>query len=267
MQGEWHNDQQHRQQRLTDLSVGPSELPHVIDVRDLRKHYRNADRAALDGLSLQVPAGGVFGLLGANGAGKTTLISILAGLLDRDSGEVSVDGLDPATRRGEVRRCIAVVPQALAFYPALSVRENLRLFAALTQGSSDERTRRAVDIAELSGHLDQRAERLSGGLKRRLNLAIGLLGDARLLFLDEPTAGVDAPSRNALVQTVRRLGGEGYTVLYTSHYLDEIERACDRIAIIDQGRLLAQGPLTELLAGGERLESLFLRLTHRALAA
>lgn len=236
----------------------------MIEVSNLRKRYRDAPRAALDGLKLSVPAGCVFGLLGPNGAGKTTLISILTGMLTRDSGQCTVDGRDPQTDPGAVRRRIALVPQALAFYPGLSVRENLRLFATLTPGASAARESRAIEIAELAPHLDQRAERLSGGLKRRLNLAIGLLGDARVLFLDEPTAGVDPASRNFMVETVRRLGSEGYTVLYTSHYLDEIERACERIAIIDEGRLLAQGALSELLAKGESLDALFLRLTHRA---
>lgn len=237
----------------------------MIEVLGLRQRYPGAAQWTLDGIDLRVPGGCVFGLLGPNGAGKTTLISILAGLLGRDTGSVQVGGRDPARDAAAVRRGIGLVPQALAFYPGLTVRENLRLFSALTPSATAASQDRAITLAQLGAHLDQRAERLSGGLRRRLNLAIGLLGQAPLLVLDEPTAGVDPQSRNFLVETVRQLGADGHTVLYTSHYLDEIERACEHVAILDHGRVLAQGRLSALLADGASLEALFLRLTHRAL--
>ena len=236
----------------------------MIEVQALRKRFASAERPALDGVDLSIEAG-VFGLLGPNGAGKTTLISILTGLLPKDSGRVSIGGVDLDRDPHAARRLLGLVPQELAFYPSLSVHENLKLFARLTPGADGARLDGAIASAQLGAHLRKRAQALSGGLKRRLNLAIGLLGSARLLLLDEPTAGVDAQSRNFLLETVERLGREGYTVLYTSHYLDEIERVCARVAILDHGRVLAQGALAELLADGSSLEALYLRLTHRAL--
>ncbi|HUP91115.1 MAG TPA: ABC transporter ATP-binding protein [Solimonas sp.] len=237
----------------------------MIRITALHKRYPGAEHVALDDVSLEVPAGCVFGLLGPNGAGKTTLISVLTGMLAKDRGTVQVGGCDLDADPRAVRRQIGLVPQELAFYPGLGVGENLRLFGQLTPGFTPARLEFAIATSELGAHLAKPARALSGGLKRRLNLAIGLLGDARLLCLDEPTAGVDPQSRNFMVETVRRLGAEGYTVLYTSHYLDEIERACDRVAILDHGRVLVQGALPELLADGASLEALFLRLTHRAL--
>ena len=237
----------------------------MIEISALRKHYPGAETAALDGVDLRVPAGCVFGLLGPNGAGKTTLMSVLSGMLAKDSGDVRVGGVEVSADPSGVRRQLSLVPQELAFYPGLTASENLDLFAALTPGASSARRDFAIETAELGAHLHKRTSALSGGLKRRLNLAIGLLGDARLLCLDEPTAGTDQQSRNFLIEAVQRLGREGYTVLYTSHYLDEIERACSHAAILDHGRILAQGAMTELLADGSTLEALFLRLTHRTL--
>jgi ABC-2 type transport system ATP-binding protein len=232
----------------------------LIRIRGVGKRYAAAETPALQGVSFDVPAGSVFGLLGPNGAGKSTLISIIVGLLRQDTGTVDTGDGGPAAPG-----LIGYVPQDLAFYPSLSVRENLDLFARLTPGGGAAAIGDALAAANLEPHLATRAERLSGGLKRRLNLAIGLLGSPRLLCLDEPTANVDPQSRNFLLEAIRRLRDRGVTVLYTTHHFDEIERVCDRAAILDHGRLLVEGPLAQLLDGGQRLEELFLRLTGVAL--
>ncbi|MEQ1439935.1 ABC transporter ATP-binding protein [Fontimonas sp. SYSU GA230001] len=238
----------------------------MIDIEQLHKRYPGAARPALAGLDLRVPDGCVFGLLGPNGAGKTTLISILTTTLSADRGRVVIDGCDVATQAAAVRARVAYAPQELAFYPGLSVSENLELFAALTPGASAETVAAAIRIGDLSAHLDKRALSLSGGLKRRLNFCIALLGKPRLLCLDEPTAGVDPQSRNFLLDAVLRLRATGVTVLYSTHYMEEVERVCDRVAILDEGRLLACDTPDALRARpDERLESVFLRLTDTAL--
>ena len=238
----------------------------MIRISNVSKTYAQGAPPALDAVSLHVPAACVFGLLGPNGAGKTTLISILTGMLRKDAGQVTVDGVSVDDDIAAVRRLIGYVPQELAYYPALSVTENLRLFAALSSAASHRGMAFAIETADLSAHLKKPAHALSGGLKRRLNLAIGLLGEPRLLCLDEPTAGVDPQSRHFLIQTVKRLRDQGMTIHYTTHYMEEIERACEQIAILDHGRIIAEGPLKDLLKrGGGNLERLFLDLTDTAL--
>lgn len=235
----------------------------MIDIEQLRKRYSATSRPALDRLSLHVPAGCAFGLLGPNGAGKTTLMSILTATLRADSGSVRIGGLDVDRDAQAVRRVIGYAPQELAFYPGLSVRENLDLFAALTPGADTASMDEAIGVADLSAHLHKPAQQLSGGLKRRLNFAIALLGRPRLLCLDEPTAGVDPQSRNFLLDTVLRLRERGVTILYSTHYMEEVERSCDQVAILDEGRVLACGELAALREHpDERLESVFLRLTR-----
>ncbi|MGH8461359.1 MAG: ABC transporter ATP-binding protein [Stenotrophobium sp.] len=237
----------------------------MIDISRLNKRYANAAQPALDNVSLHVAAGEIFGLLGPNGAGKTTLISILTGMLSKDGGKLVIGGINLDDDIAAIRRLIGYVPQDLAFYPGLTVRENLRLFSALSFAPLQQLDF-SIEIADLAKHLGKLAHTLSGGLQRRLNLAIGLLGQPKLLCLDEPTAGVDPQSRHFLIETVKTLGRQGMTVLYTTHYLEEIERACTRIAILDQGRIIAEGTLDRLLAqSGGNLESLFLRMTRHEL--
>jgi ABC-2 type transport system ATP-binding protein len=232
----------------------------VIEIRDLHFRYPGAARDALQGLSLHVRDGSLFGLLGPNGSGKTTLISLLTGLLQPSAGAVRV---------GEGAR--ALVPQDYAFYPRLTVAENLRCFGGVLglQGAAlKSRMQEVCGVADLQDFLDKRAEHLSGGLKRRLNLAIGLLNQPRLLFLDEPTVGIDPQSRNFILEAIRRLNAEGATVIYTSHYMDEVQQLCDSIGVLDEGKLLAHGSLDELLKaapGHRNLEDMFLHLTGRRL--
>jgi ABC-2 type transport system ATP-binding protein len=211
----------------------------VLRLRNLRKSY--GPRVAVDNLTLDVARGEVFGFLGPNGAGKTTTIHMAVGLLQPDAGSVDVDGFGAPTA-ASARRAIGVAPQALALYDELSAAENLRFFGrlyGLTGADLKGRTGAVLEMVGLSDRDAGRAGTFSGGMKRRLNLAVALLPDPPLLMLDEPTAGVDPQSRNAILGLVRTLKSRGRTIVYTTHYMDEAQRLCDRVAIIDHGRLLA----------------------------
>jgi len=218
--------------------------------------YPAATRRSLAGVSLDARRGQVLGLLGPNGAGKTTLISVLAGLLPVQEGRVEVDGQPLAALRAQAPTRIAVAPQDYAFYPMLTVAENLACFAAAARLPGARRAGRVeacLALAQLQAFADVRAERLSGGLKRRLNLAIALLPEPQLVLFDEPTVGVDPQSRAFVLDAIRALADGGMAVIYASHYMEEIEAIADRVAILDQGRLLREGPLAQLLAEGGRV--------------
>lgn len=225
----------------------------MIDLEHLSFCHRGQTTPALSDISLHVARGQVFGLLGPNGAGKTTLISLLNGLLTPQAGELRVAGMRWPQQRADIARISALVPQEYAFYPSLTVAENLNFFARVI-GIGGARCATAIErvtsATNLQSHLRQRAEHLSGGLKRRLNLAIGLLGDPELLYLDEPTVGIDPQSRHFILDTIKALAANGTTVVYSSHYMDEVEYLAQNIAIIDRGRVLAHGNLTALLASG-----------------
>ncbi|WP_252271736.1 ABC transporter ATP-binding protein [Pseudomonas subflava] len=202
----------------------------MLELSNIVHRYPGADIPALQGIDLQLQPGQCLGLLGSNGAGKTTLLSLLAGVLPLQQGEIRWDG----------ERSLGLVPQQLAFYAELKVRENLELFADLYRLRGAERTRRlelCIASTALESKLQRRAARLSGGEQRRLNFAIGLLQPARLYLFDEATVGVDAASRQLLLGAVERLTGEGHAVIYTSHYLDEIERVAQRIVLLHEGRV------------------------------
>jgi ABC-2 type transport system ATP-binding protein len=228
--------------------------PDVLVCSGLRRSY--GDRVAVDGVGFSVADGETYGLLGPNGAGKTTTISMVCGLLERDAGEVFVAGQPVDTTTPQARAAIGYVPQDLAIYPDLTARENLRFFGqlyGLGGGRLAERIDEILAIVELSDRADERTDRFSGGMKRRLNIGLGLLARPQLLVLDEPTVGVDPQSRNAILDSVERFRREGMAVLYTTHYMEEAERLCDRIGIIDEGRLIAEGTRRELVATvGER---------------
>ena len=242
-----------------------------LSVQGLSFRYPGRDEPVLDKMSLDIPDGGVFGLLGPNGAGKTTLISVLAGQLrgrrDEMRGRVRIEGR------------VGLVPQDYAFYSMLTGLENLRFFAAV-QGLGGAELRQRVEavaaFSRIESVLARRAGQLSGGLKRRLNLAIGLLTEPEVLLLDEPTVGVDPQSRAFLLESIRSLARPGRTIVYTSHYMEEVQEICDRVAIMDAGRVLISGTLAELLeAAGSappppsrwqrNLEQLFMQLTSRSL--
>ena len=242
----------------------------LIQIEGLRKTYRGADKPALVGIDLEVEAGSVFGLLGPNGAGKTTTISILCTLLRPSAGRVRVLGYDIERQAAEVRRRIGLVPQDIALYPSLTLRENLTYFARLHRIPRSEIAPRIdaclemVGLAEAAG---QRVETYSGGMKRRANLAAGILHRPALLFLDEPTVGIDAQSRRLILERLTELKRDGMTLVYTSHYMEEVQQICDRLAIIDAGRVIASGSPQQLVAdtGCANLEELFLNLTGKQL--
>jgi ABC-2 type transport system ATP-binding protein len=216
---------------------------------DLRKRF--GDITAVDGVSFHIDRGETYGLLGPNGAGKTTSISMVCGLLERDGGSVSVGGHAMDIDATEAKALIGYVPQDLAIYPDLTARENLRFFGRLQRRAGrdlDERVRAILELTGLSDRADDRTGTYSGGMKRRLNIGIGLLHEPQLLVLDEPTVGVDPQSRNAILEAVDGLRRGGMSILYTPHYMEEAERLCDRIAIIDGGHILAEGTRGELVA-------------------
>lgn len=228
----------------------------MIQIKDLSFRYPGAERAAIQGLTLNIRTGSLFGLLGPNGSGKTTLISMLTGLLAPDTGSISMDGRSLPAGLRDAQRFSALVPQEYAFYPRLTVEENLRFFAAVLEIADPAAPlAEAAAVTGLEAFLAMRAQQLSGGLKRRLNLAIGLLNRPRLLLLDEPTVGMDPQSRRYILDAIKRINRGGATVLYTSHYMEEVESLCDEIGVLDEGRLLAQGSLAQLLGerGGRRL--------------
>ena len=243
--------------------------PAALEARNLRKAF--GDLVAVDGVSFTLERGQLLGLLGPNGAGKTTTVSMLAGLAAPGGGEVLVDGHPLAGDADPAKRKIGLVPQDLALYDELSARDNLRFFGAL-YGLGGAALERAMTAAlELVGLADRARDRVraySGGMKRRLNLAAGLLHDPDILLLDEPTVGVDPQSRHAIFDNLEVLKRRGKALLYTTHYMEEAERLSDRIVVVDHGKVIAADTLAGLHAthpGAGNLESVFLALTGRSL--
>ena len=212
----------------------------MLEIRELKKTYTNV--VAVDGVSFRADAGETVGLLGPNGAGKTTTVSIIAGLVKPDSGDVRIEGRALRGDTDAAKHKIGLVPQDLALYDELPARDNLLLFAAL-YGLDGLRVRKAMaealDLVGLADRVKDKVKTFSGGMKRRLNLAVALMHDPQILLLDEPTVGVDPQSRNAIFENLETLKRRGKTLLYTTHYMEEAERLCDRIVIIDHGRIIA----------------------------
>jgi ABC-2 type transport system ATP-binding protein len=226
------------------MSTPPAPL---LECSELTKSF--GGRRAVNGVSLTISPGEVYGLLGPNGAGKTTTIKIVCGLLDADSGSVVLEGrrLD---RDLSLRERIGYVPQDVALYPDLTAKENLEFLGrlyGLRRRLLGERVAEALELTDLAERADDRVDSFSGGMKRRLNIAAGLVHHPSLLVLDEPTVGVDPQSRHAILERVGELGRAGMGVLYTTHYMEEAERICDRVGIIDHGRIVAEGTRRELV--------------------
>ena len=231
-------------------------MPNIVEVNELIKQYPGSAEPAVRGVSFAIQQGEIFGLLGPNGAGKTTTISMLSSLLQPTEGKATIVGFDLVRQPNEVKKRIGLLPQDLALYPTLSARDNLLFFGRI-YGLKGTDLRRRVDdaltIVGLSDRADDAIDKFSGGMKRRVNLAAGLLHTPKVLFLDEPTVGVDPQSRNFIFENVESLNRDGLTVLYTTHYMEEAERLCHRVAIIDQGRIVALDTpkaLIESLGGG-----------------
>jgi ABC-2 type transport system ATP-binding protein len=219
----------------------------LVEVKNLTKRFGKL--TAADGVHFGIPAGEAFGLLGPNGAGKTTTVSMMCGLVVPSGGDVVIDGHSILRDPMAVRRVIGVVPQDVALYPTLSARENLTFFARMQDVPADmvaSRVDAVLDIVQLADRQKDRVETYSGGMKRRINIAVGLLNQPRLLILDEPTVGVDPQSRNSILETLKELNRQGMTLLYTSHYMEEVEFLCSHIAIIDHGKVIADGTQKDL---------------------
>jgi ABC-2 type transport system ATP-binding protein len=232
----------------------------MIKISNLSKHY--GDLKALDNLSLDIKDGSMFGLLGVNGAGKSTLLSILNGLSDFESGEIEIFGYDLKKNIKDIKNISSIIPQNLAFYEKLTVKENLDFFAKI-QNATTLSYEKAIETNNLSSILKQEASTLSGGQKRRLNIAIGLLNDPKVIYFDEPTVGIDPKSRNEILDSIKEYKGSGITVVYTSHYMNEVEKICDEVAIISKGSLIEQGDIKEILSSKDLdLEKHFLELTE-----
>jgi len=243
----------------------------MIEVRDLVKKYKKANDVALDHVSLNILEGEFFGLLGPNAAGKTTLISVIAGLLKINSGEVFLNDINVKTHPADIKKNIGLIPQELALYPNMTIRENLKFFGRM-QGLFGKVLVKRIDeflaVVELSGSADKLVSNCSGGIKRRANLIAGLLHKPSIVFLDEPTLGVDAQSRNLIFEYLKELNINGTTCLYTTHYMEEAESLCSRIMIIDNGRIIAEGSPKQLIQqndGCSNLGDVFLKLTGKEL--
>jgi len=221
----------------------------IVEVSGLVKRF--GELTAVGGVSFSIEQGEIFGLLGPNGAGKTTTISMISCLLAPDEGDATVAGHSISRDSLGVRRALGVVPQEIALYPTLTAAENLRFWGrmyGLGGTALEEAVAYGLAMAGLEDKARVRVETFSGGMKRRINIAAGILHRPQVLLMDEPTVGIDPQSRNHILETVRGLNREGMTVVYTSHYMEEVETLCDRVAIVDQGRVIAQGTLQELRA-------------------
>ena len=243
----------------------------VIQIHELFKKYKGADFFSVKELSLAIYQQEIVGLIGPNGAGKTTLISILCGLIHPTSGTFTIKGLTYADHALQIKKLIGIVPQEYALYPTLTARENLTYFGSLygLKGKNlKDKINEYLTILGLIHFADKRIETFSGGMKRRINLIAGILHDPEILFLDEPTVGVDVQSKNVIIDFLNELNRKGTTIIYTSHHLAEAEDFCTRIAIIDEGRIFIEGTpefLIQSVTGAMNLEEVFLTLTGKKL--
>ena len=261
-------------QQINSIFGNPTrcmETKAVIEVSELTKAYAHSEYPAVDNISFTILENEAFGLLGPNGAGKTTTISMLCGLFNPTKGTVNINGLDMRTHLSELKREIGVVPQDIALYPTLTGRENLEFYGTMYGVEKEELKKRIavwLDKMGMEKSADKRVDSYSGGMKRRINLIAGILHNPKILFLDEPTVGVDVQSRMAIMEHLKELNASGMTIIYTSHHLEEAEKFCTDVAIIDHGKIIARGAPLELIGRNEEcsnLEEVFLKLTKSAL--
>jgi ABC-2 type transport system ATP-binding protein len=248
-----------------------TEKPLAIDIQNLTKYYRGSEKPAIESVTLGIAQGHIFGLLGPNGAGKTTMIRILCGLLTPTGGEITIGGYSLKRELASIRKIIGVVPQEIALYQSLTARENLAIYGGIS-GLKGEHLKKRIDEQLLKFGLEKsrniQVGRFSGGMKRRLNLIVGLMHDPRILFLDEPTVGVDVQSKNVIIESLLDINQSGTTIIYTSHYLEEAETLCSSLAIIDEARIITKGSLNEIRKvhnSHAKLEDIFLQLTGKSL--
>lgn len=241
---------------------------NAISISDLAHTYKGAAEPALNGLCLDIPKGSFYGLLGPNGAGKTTTISIISGILQTQSGSVTVMGNSWSSNSKDIKCSIGLVPQEIALYDTMTASENLNFFGTMLGLSSvqiKEKTSSLMREFGLEAHKNKLIQDYSGGMKRRVNLMVALMHEPALLILDEPTVGIDVHSRHMINTYLKELNTKGMTILYTSHQLDETEQLCDEVCIIDHGKLLVQGKTAELTADGRSLHHHFIELTGKQL--
>lgn len=244
---------------------------NIIEINNLSKIFKGVTEPAVKNISLSVKRNEIFGLLGPNGAGKTTTISILCGLFPPTSGKIQIDGFDLKEGADNIKQIVGVVPQDIALYPSLTARENLNFYGKM-YGLNGKPLKDRIDLwlnnFGLTESANRRVSTYSGGMKRRVNLIAGVLHNPKILFLDEPTVGVDVQSRNVIIEYLKKLNETGTTIIYTSHHMDEAEHFCTQVAIIDDGKIIIEGTPKQLIAdnaGCTNLESVFLKLTNRAL--
>jgi ABC-2 type transport system ATP-binding protein len=248
-----------------------SEKKLAIDIQNLTKFYRGNEKPAIDSVTLGIPEGHIFGLLGPNGAGKTTMIRILCGLLTPTEGEITIGGYSLKNEFARIRKIIGVVPQEIALYQTLTAHENLSVYggiAGLRGGQLKNRIDEQLHKFGLEKSKNTQVGRFSGGMKRRLNLIAGLMHGPKILFLDEPTVGVDVQSKNVIIESLFDINRAGTTIIYTSHYLEEAENLCSSLAILDEGRIITKGSLPEIRKENHseaKLEDIFLQLTGKRL--
>ena len=248
-----------------------SSNKNIIQINQLFKQYKEADYFSVNNLNLSIEEKEIYGLLGPNGAGKTTLISMLCGIIKPTSGNFSINNLTYEKNAFEIKKTIGVVPQEYALYPTLTARENLLYFGSMygLKGKIlKEKVTLALDQLGLLKFADKKIETFSGGMKRRINLIAGILHEPLILFLDEPTVGVDVQSKNVIINYLRELNAKGTTIIYTSHHLTEAQDFCTKIAIIDRVTIYAEGTPNELIQstiGAHNLEDVFISLTGKEL--
>ncbi len=217
----------------------------ILEIKDIHKNY--GDQAAVDGIDLKIQSGQIYGVLGPNGAGKSTLIGMICGLIKKNSGEVVYEEQTNNIRKWKEN--IGIVPQDFALYLDLTAEENISFFCSLYGFKGEElkaRTARTLEFVGLTDVKKKRASQFSGGMKRRLNIGCAIAHSPKLIIMDEPTVGIDPQSRNHILESVLKLRDEGATIIYTSHYMQEVDDICDRIAIVDKGRVIAEGTSSEL---------------------
>ena len=236
----------------------------MIKIIELNHSYPISKSPALYRINLDISNSSTIGLLGPNGAGKTTLMSLLAGLQSVQQGEIYFDGVPFAKLSKKQRHQISLVPQDFAFYPLLTVWENLKFFASLYDVRDKSYLLELLSKVDLTSHKNKLAKHLSGGLKRRLNFAIGLINRPKVIFLDEITVGIDPQSRQFILDSVAALKEQGVTVIYTSHYLQEIEQLCDKLVLLNEGNLIYQGSVQGILEEGQSLERFYLDFLNQA---
>lgn len=243
----------------------------MIQITQISKRYKHAEDYAVKNLTLKVETGEIYGLLGPNGAGKTTLIAMLTSLLKPSSGSFTISGLNFKENKNELKQLIGIVPQEYALYPTLTAYENLYYFGSM-YGIKGEIIKKSIvehlEIMGLSKFANKKTSTFSGGMKRRVNLIAGILHKPKVLFLDEPTVGVDVQSKNVIIDHLKLLNKQGTTIVYTSHHLNEAEFFCTHVAIIDHGEILVEGIPSQLIdsqKNARNLEDVFLERTGNAL--